>query len=121
MAATGKELRTGASLDADVHPRYDQHMVGSGALEVDSGVAVDEGVFANDHRINQGGLGRRPEFMHLVDDSAVQPAAPKCDAAARKAREPIDVFCFRGAQGGDVSIGEVGSIVESAGITKILR
>ena len=88
--------------DTDIHPGDDQNMVGAGALKIGARVAVDEGLIANDHRINQRGFARRPEFMDLGDDCAVQPAAPKCDVAARKAREPFDVFCFRGAQGGDM-------------------
>ena len=107
--------------DADIHPRDDEDVIGAGALKVDASVAVDESVFANDHRINQGGLARRPELMHFRDDPAVQAAAPGRDAAAGKAGEPFDIFHFGRAQCRDVVIRKIAAIVESAGIAKISR
>ena len=38
---------------------------------------------------------------------------------AGKAGEPFDIFYFGRAQGGDVVVGEIAAIVESAGIAKV--
>ena len=96
-------------------------MVGAGALEVDASVAVDEGFFADDHGVDERGLARRPELVHLGDDATVQAAAPGGDAASGKAGEAFDIFYFGGGQRGDAAIGEVSLIVEGAGIAEIAR
>ena len=69
-------------------------MIGAGALEVDARVTVDEGFFADDHRVDQGGLARRPQFVDLGDDSTVQAAAPGGDPAAGKAGKAFDISYF---------------------------
>ena len=69
-------------------------MVRARALEIDARVAVDEGFFANDHRIDEGGLTRGPELVNLGDDAAMQAAAPPGDGASRKAGEPFDALEF---------------------------
>ena len=43
-------------------------MIGAGALEIDAGVAVDEGFFADDHGVDQCSLGRGPERVHFGED-----------------------------------------------------
>ncbi len=57
--------------------------------------------------------------MHFGDDRAMQAAAPICDAFAAKTGEPFDIVQFSRAQRGDVVIGKVAPIVESAGIAEI--
>lgn len=46
-------------------------MIGAGALEIDAGVAVNEGFFADDHGVDERGLRRRPERVHFGDDARV--------------------------------------------------
>jgi hypothetical protein len=106
-SAGGAAFRTPRRQDADIHPRNDEDVVSAGALKVEAGIAVDEGVFANDHGINQGSVARRPEFVHFRDDPVVQAAAPGSEAAAGKAGEAFDIFHFGRAQGRDVVIGKI--------------
>ena len=94
-------------------------MIGAGALEIDSGIAIDEGFFADDHGVNQRGLRRRPERMDFGNDAGVNAGAPEFDAAAREAGEELYVFGFRGTQGRDAVGGEVSLIVEGTGIAEV--
>ena len=80
--------------DGDVHAGDDQDVVGAGALEIGAGVAIEEGVFADDHGVNQGSLARGPEFVNLGDYSSVQAAAPGGDPAAGEAGEALDILDF---------------------------
>jgi len=52
--------------DGDVHAGDDEDVVGAGALEIDSSVAVDEGLFADDHGVDESGLRRGPEGVDLA-------------------------------------------------------
>jgi hypothetical protein len=51
----------------------------------------------------------------------VQLAAPEFHSAARKSRQPFDIFQFGRSQGDNVSIGKIPAIIESSGIAKISR
>ncbi len=42
--------------DAEVHSGNDEDVIGAGALKVDASVVVDEGVFADDHSVDERGL-----------------------------------------------------------------
>jgi hypothetical protein len=44
--------------DGDVHAGDYEDVVRAGALKVNAGVAIDEGLFADDHGVNQGGFAR---------------------------------------------------------------
>ena len=74
-------------------------MIGAGALEIDAGVAVDEGFFADDHGVDERGLRRRPERVHFGDDARVNVGSPEFHAVACEAGQDFYIFCFRGAQG----------------------
>jgi hypothetical protein len=69
-------------------------VIGAGALEIDSGVAIDEGFFAYGHGVDERGLGRRPKGMHFGDDARVNASSPEFEAIACEAREDFNVFCF---------------------------
>ena len=62
--------------NADVHAGDDKNVIGAGALEVGASVAVNEGAFADDHGVDEGGFARRPQLVHLGDDAAVDARAP---------------------------------------------
>ena len=62
-------------------------MVGAGALEIDSRIAVDEGFFADDHGVNECGLRRGPKSADFGDDAGVGAGAPEFDAVAGEAGE----------------------------------
>jgi len=96
-------------------------VVSARALEVGAGVAVNEGLFADNHGVDQGGLARWPEFMHFGDDCAVQVVAPGSDAVAGEAGETFDILYFGGGQRGDAMVGEIALVVEGTGIAKIAR
>ena len=93
----------------------------AGALKVEAGVAVDEGFFADDHGVDERGLARGPELVHLGDDASVQAIAPVGDPVSRKAGQAFDIFHFGRGQRGDAAIGEVSLIVEGSGIAEIAR
>ena len=96
-------------------------MIGAGALEIDPRVAIDEGLFANDHGVNQRGLRRRPECVHFGDDAGVNAGSPEFDAAADEAGQKFHVLSLGGAQRRNAVCGEITLIVEGPGITEIAR
>ena len=55
------------------------------ALEINSGVAVDEGFFTDDHCVDEGSLRRGPEGVHFGDDACVNAGSPEFEAAAGEA------------------------------------
>ena len=120
-AQAAKRPENDEGQDGYVHPGDYEDVIGAGALEIDSGVAIDEGLFADDHGVNQRGLRRGPERVHLGNDAGVNAGAPEFEAAADEAGEQLHVFSFRGAQGRDAVRGEVALIVEGSGIAEVAR
>ena len=78
--------------DADVHSGHDQDVIRARALKIGPRVAVDKGFLADNHRVNQGCLPLRPEFMHLCDDAAMDPASPQGHAVSGESRKGCDIF-----------------------------
>src|SRR5579863_2586036 len=105
--------------NAHIHSGDDQNVIRAGALEVCASVAVDESSFADDHGVDEGGLARRPQLVHLGDDAAVDARAPVLHAAAGKARKKFDVLSLRGAQSCDSVGREIFLVVESARIAEV--
>ncbi len=85
--------------DGYVHAGNYQDVISTGALEIDAGVAVDEGFFADDHGVDERGLRRRPERMDLGNDARVKAGSQEFDFVAGEAGENFDVFLFCRAQG----------------------
>jgi hypothetical protein len=93
-------------------------VISAGALEIDSGVAVDEGLFPDDHGVNQRGLRWWPEGVYFGDDAGVNSCAPEFEAVSREAGEQLHLLSFGGGERGDAVRGQVALIVERAGIAE---
>ena len=76
-------------------------MIGAGALEIDAGVTVDEGGFADDHGVDERGLRRRPQGVYFGDDAGVNFCAPEFEAVSGEAGKKIDILGFGGGERGD--------------------
>jgi len=107
--------------DGYVHPGNDQDVIGTGALEIDSRVAVDEGLFANHNGVDESGLGGRPEGVDFGDDAGVNAASPAFYASSSKAGEHLYLFGVRGPKRGDADCGQIALVVEGSGIAEIAR
>ncbi|MGA9391074.1 MAG: hypothetical protein WBV69_11565 [Candidatus Sulfotelmatobacter sp.] len=94
-------------------------MISSGALKIDTGIAVDEGLFADDHGIDESGLGRGPKGVDFGEDAAVNAGPPELYATSRKACKQLHVFSFNRSEGGDSVRGQITLIIESSRITEI--
>ena len=70
--------------DAEVHPGNDEDVIGARALKVDASVVVDEGVFADDHGVDECGVVRRPEAVDMFDHAGVDAGAKEFEAGARE-------------------------------------
>jgi len=68
--------------DAEVHSGNDEDVIGAGALKVDASIVVDEGVFADDHSVDEGGLLRCPEAVNVCDHARVNTSAKTFEPGA---------------------------------------
>jgi hypothetical protein len=53
-----------------------------GTLEIHPGAAEEESIFADDGRVHERRLGRRPESINLVDKSAMHTATSRLQTIA---------------------------------------
>lgn len=96
-------------------------MISARSLEIDTGIAVDEGLFADDHGINQSGLGRGPKRVHVGDDAGVNAGSPEFETVSGETGEQLYVLSFGGRQRADAVCGQITLIVESSGIAEVAR
>ena len=79
--------------DAEVHPRNDQDVIGAGALEVNASVAVDEGIFADDHGVDERGVARGPEAVDMFNHAGMDAGAEEFELGAGESRKDFYGIC----------------------------
>ncbi len=94
-------------------------MIGPRALKIDPRVAINEGLVPDDHRVNEGSLARRPKFVHLGNDTAVDAGTVVLDTASGEAGDQLNVLNLGRAQRRNPVCCEVAFIVKGSRIAEI--
>lgn len=94
-------------------------MIGARSLEIGTSIALNEGVFADEHRIKQGCLLWWPQCTDFCNDARVSTAAPEFHAIAAKAGQQLHVFGLGGAQSCNAIFSEIVFVVERSWIAEV--